>query len=387
MVHNQFTWTEDNGGCIDSDVVTVNFYQQPVADAGVGGDECDLDFILNATATVGTGTWTVSGPGTASYSPNANTAGATATVSAYGTYQFTWTEDNGGCIDSDVVTVNFYQQPVADAGVGGDECDLDFISSATATVGTGTWTVSGPGTASYSPNANTAGATATVSAYGTYQFTWTEDNGGCIDSDVVTVNFYQQPVADAGVGGDECGLDFILNATATVGTGTWTVSGPGTASYSPNANTAGATATVSAYGTYQFTWTEDNGGCIDSDVVTVSFYQQPVADAGVGGDECDLDFILNATATVGTGTWTVSGPGTASYSPNANTAGATATVSAYGTYQFTWTEDNGGCIGSDVVTVNFYQQPVADAGVGGDECDLNFILNATATVGTGNLDR
>ena len=79
---------------------------------------------LNATASVGTGTWTMtSGTGTATFAPNANTPGATVTVSQYGTKEFTWTEVNGSCSDNDAVTVNFYEQPVADAGSGGDECD------------------------------------------------------------------------------------------------------------------------------------------------------------------------------------------------------------------------------------------------------------------------
>ncbi len=383
----EFTWTEDNGGCTDSDVITVNFYEQPIADAGSNDDECDLDYVLNATASVGTGTWTMtSGGGTASFAPNANTPGATVTVSSYGTKEFTWTEVNGTCSDNDVVTINFYEQPVADAGAGGDECDYDFDLNATASVGTGTWTMtSGTGIATFVPNANTPGATVTVSQYGTKEFTWTEVNGTCSDNDAVTVNFYEQPAADAGSGGDECDYDFDLNATSSVGTGTWTMtSGTGIATFVPNANTPGATVTVSQYGTKEFTWTEVNGTCSDNDAVTVNFYEQPVADAGSGGDECDFDFDLNATASVGTGTWTMtSGTGIATFVPNANTPGATVTVSLYGTKEFTWTEDNGGCTDSDVITVNFYEQPVTNAGSGGNECDFDFILSATSSVGTG----
>ncbi|GAF84858.1 unnamed protein product, partial [marine sediment metagenome] len=316
-------WTVDDG---EETTNEVNFYQQSTANAGTGGDECDLDFTLNAIPSVGTGTWTMtSGTGTASYSPNANDPAAVVTVTKYGTKEFTWTEINGTCSDAAVIVVNFYQQPVADAGTGGDECDLDFIFNAIASVGTGTWTMtSGTGTASYLPDANTPGAVVTVTNYGTKEFTWTEVNGTCSDNGVITVNFYQQPVADAGTGGDECDLDFILNATASAGTGTWTMtSGTGTASYLPDANTPGAVVTVTNYGTKEFTWTEVNGTCSDNGVITVNFYQQPVADAGTGGDECDLDFILNATASVGTGTWTMtSGTGTASYLPDANTPGA-----------------------------------------------------------------
>ncbi len=95
----------------------MNFYEQPLANAGSGGDECDLDFQLQANPSVGTGTWTMTvGTGTASFVPNANDPNAAATVTEYGAKEFTWTEINGTCADSAAITVNFYEQPVANAG-------------------------------------------------------------------------------------------------------------------------------------------------------------------------------------------------------------------------------------------------------------------------------
>ena len=375
-----YTWTETNGICSDSETIVVNFYEQPVADAGTGGDECDLDFSLNGTASVGVGLWTAAGPGTATF-VNDLSASTDVSVSAYGTYTFTWTEINGTCSDAASVIVNFYQQPVANAGAGGDECDLNFVTSAIPSVGVGQWSqTSGPGTAVFA-NANAAVTTITVDAYGTYDFTWTETNGTCVDFRSISVNFYQQPVAEAGLGGDECDLDFTLAATASVGTGAWTFAGPGTATFG-STTAASTVVTVSQSGVYTFTWTETNGVCSDSDDAVVTFYDQPIADAGAGGDECDLNFTFSAVPSFGTGTWTASGPGNASFT-NANSPTATVTVDAYGTYTFTWTEDNGICSDAASVTVNFYQQPVANAGVGGSECDLDFDLNGTASIGVG----
>ncbi|MEA2107235.1 MAG: SprB repeat-containing protein, partial [Bacteroidota bacterium] len=229
------TYAIDDNGCTKQGAdVGINETTNPTADAGSGGDECDLNFVLNATPSVGVGTWTSSGPGNASFAPNANDSNATVTVDAYGSYDFTWTENNDGCIDQDQVTVNFYENPTANAGSGGDECDFDFVLNATPSVGTGTWTYSGPGNASFVPDANDPNATVTVDAYGTYTFTWTEVNGTCTDDDDVVVNFYEQPIADAGAGGSVCGLDFGLSATPSVGTGTWTYSGPGNASFAPD---------------------------------------------------------------------------------------------------------------------------------------------------------
>jgi trimeric autotransporter adhesin len=378
-----YQWSETNGTCTDAATVTVNFYEEPNANAGFGGFECDLDFGLSAIPSVGVGTWSLqSGPGTASFAPNSNAANAIVSVGQYGAYTFRWQEENGVCSDNASVTVIFDQQTNANAGIGGNECDLTFTFNGTASVGTGIWTSTGPGTAYYT-NDNSATSSVTVSDYGSYVFTWTETNGTCVTSDQVTINFYEQPVANAGQGGDACDLDFVLGAVASVGLGTWTqTSGNGTASFD-NANLPNATVTVSAYGTYTFQWEEVNGTCSDNASVTVNFYQQPVADAGSGGDECDLDFDLAANAGIGTGIWTVgSGPGTALFADAANPATSVA-VSAYGTYSFTWTETNGSCSDGASVTVNFYEQPIANAGPGGDACDLDFALNATLSTGAG----
>lgn len=374
-----FTWTETNGDCVSNDQVVVNFYQQPNTNAGVGGDECDLNFTFNAVASSGVGTWTAAGPGIASF-VNASSATSTVTVSQYGTYNFTWTEVNGTCSDAETITVNFYPQPVSNAGTGGNECDLDFALNGVASVGVGLWTSSGPGTATFS-NDLSATSTVTVSSYGTYTFTWTEISGTCVSSSSVTVNFYQQPVANAGSGGDECDLNFLLAASPSVGAGVWTATGPGTASFN-NANSPVSVATVSSYGSYQFTWTETNGTCSDDQSVTVNFYDQPVADAGTGGLECDLDFSLSGVASVGAGVWSATGPGTAVFVDPSDPV-SSVSVSQAGVYTFTWTETNGVCQSSDAVTVTFYDQPVANAGVGGNQCDLSFTFNGTPSFGVG----
>jgi gliding motility-associated-like protein len=361
-----FTWTVVSNNCSDTSSVTVNFYQQPLANPGVGGTECDLNFVLNAIPSVGVGTWArVTGPGTAVYSPNANIPGATVTVSAYGTYTFRWTETNGTCTSSSIVTVNFYQQPDANAGPGGDACNLNFALNAIPSAGLGTWRMtSGTGIATFTPSVNAPTATVTISEYGTKVFTWKEVNGICSDSSMITVNFYRQPVANAGTGGNNCGNEFNFSAIPSIGTGTWTRdSGPGNATFSPDANTPSAKVTVTAYGTHVFRWTEINGTCSSSETVTVTFVQQPAADAGPGGDECDLNFTLRATPGPGTGTWSkISGPGNAVFTPNANQYNTVVTVTQFGAYDFAWTEVNSLCSSADIVRVTFHDLPAVSAG-------------------------
>ncbi len=162
-----------------------------------------------------------------------------------------------------------------------------------------------------------------------------------ISSNVVINAQSTAPTANAGTGGNECGLNFRFSAVASIGTGIWTrTKGPGTSTFIPDANSPNATVTVSAYGNYTFTWTETNDACSrSSSMINVVFYQQPVANAGTGGKNCGLEFYLGATPSIGTGTWTlVNGPGSAIFSPNSNTANAKVTVSQFGSYDFAWTE-------------------------------------------------
>jgi gliding motility-associated-like protein len=380
-----YTLTVTNGSdCPDTATTRAYVYKVPVANAGPGGTECDLNFVLKAVPSVGIGTWTIAaGPGTAVFFPNANSPSATVIVSVYGTYTFRWTETNVTCTSSSVVTVNFYLQPLANAGTGGDECDLNFVLKALPSIGIGTWTMtSGTGTATFTPGVNSPTATVVVSEYGTKQFTWIEANGLCADTSAVIVNFFEQPVANAGSGGNNCGLDFNLRALPSRGAGTWTLeSGPGSVTFSPSANSFAVKASVTTYGTYSFRWTEVNGTCTASATVSVTFFQQPSANGGNGGDECDLNFVLNAVQGTGTGTWSkISGPGNATFSPSVLQPNATVTVSQFGSYDFAWTESNSLCTSSDIVRVTFHNTPQVNAGADVLLCKGRSIqLSATGT--------
>ena len=370
QIHTVYIVADDSKRVLQASPVRLNATTLPCpsADAGSGGNECDRNFVLNAIPVFGTGIWTkVSGPGNAAFSPNANTPAATVTVTLYGTYVFTWTETQGVCKSSDDITVNFFQLPVANAGSGGNECDLDFILKAVSGSADfqGSWSMtSGTGTATFLPNASSPTATVTVSEYGSKIFTWTVTNGPCSVSSSVTVNFYRQPAANPGPGGNNCGLIFYFNAVPSSGTGTWTrVSGPGTATFSPNNHDPNVKVTVTAYGTYVFRWTEVNGPCTGNATITVGFFEQVSANAGNGGDECDLNFVLNAVPRTGTGTWTkAGGPGNATFSPNAHQYNATVTVTQSGSYDFAWTEVNYNCSSVDIIRVVFHAPPAVNAG-------------------------
>lgn len=351
----------------------------PLADAGQGGNECDLNFILNAVPKLGTGIWTrVSGPGNASFAPNANAPNATVTVTVYGTYVFRWTENQGVCRSSDEITVIFTRPPVSNAGSGGNTCGLDFhLGAVTGSVDIhGTWIMkSGSGNAIFSPGPDNPAAVVAVSEFGRKVFTWIVSNGFCSDSSDVTVDFIQPPEANAGKSENNCGREYFLRAVPSVGTGTWTrVSGPGNASFSPDNHDPMAKVTVTAFGTYVFRWTEVNGQCSSSATVTIGFFEQVAANAGNGGDECDLNFRLNAVPGAGTGTWSlVNGPGNATFSPDPHQYNATVTVTVPGAYDFEWREVSSNCSSGDIIRVTFHPLPYVSAGSDASVCTGNSV--------------
>jgi hypothetical protein len=290
-------WTISNGACTAStDDVVLSNEVQPVAEAGPGGDQCGIGptnlFSLGATAAIGTGTWSkTSGDGIVTFS-NVNDESATVWVDTEGSYTLAWTDVNGLCSDSDEVTINFYDTPTAsNAGPDITQCNTEVFTMAAnvPVVGSGSWGIVGadPGVTI----TNTGSATTTVTgltAGNTVTLRWTISNGACTAStDDVVLSNEVQPVADAGTGGSECDLDFQFSASlSTAGTGVWSkVSGPAGESYD-DATLENAVVTVTSYGRYVFRWTETNGGCSDSDEVTVTFSQAAELDPGAPAEVC-----------------------------------------------------------------------------------------------------
>ncbi len=310
-------------------------------------------------------------------------SGNTITVSPSHTtsYIVTVTASNG-CSLSDTITVNVIPPPNTNAGSDNSVCSHTYTMQAIPSVGVGTWTYTGPGTATFTNNSS-AVSPVSVTMDGQYTFYWTENNNGCISSDTVLITFTAMPTPNAGADITQCQLSTTLNAIPSVGTGTWTqVSGPGTISF---ANTAdpNTSVTTTTEGAYTLQWTEDNdNGCVQHDLVNVTLWTMPNANAGVLDSICSSSYQMNAIPSVGTGTWTqVSGPGATQFS-NTHTPTATATASVYGNYNYAWVEDNHGCISSDTVTIIFNYIPTSTFTVAG----INCFGNTTTVTFTGMVD-
>ncbi|MFZ0282529.1 MAG: gliding motility-associated C-terminal domain-containing protein [Bacteroidales bacterium] len=327
----------------------MNFYQQPVANAGTGGNNCGLEFYLGATPGIGTGTWSlVNGPGTATFSPNANTGNAKVTVSAYGTHTFRWTEVNGVCSNSSTISITFYQQPSANAGNGGNECEKDFILNAVPGPVPGIWTkIGGPGNAVFSPGANQANTKVTVSQFGSYDFAWTEANTLCTSTDIVRVTFHDLPSISTGADIAVCkGGSIQLNAFGS-GSFQWTP-----ANQVNNQAISNPVATPVATSVFTVTLT-DQWGCKNSDQVSIEVREQPVANAG---PDQVLEYLFETTlnaATLGdgqTGEWTIIS-GTGEFA-NKNDNATYISKLSLEKNSFKWTLTNGVCpSSSDTVNI------------------------------------
>lgn len=198
------------GGCkihpSENNSVSWTVYEIPEANAGTGGDVCGLGFDLAATPSAGTGTWTKeSGPGTADFNINANDPEAIVTVDEYGTYLFRWTEENGPCTDFDDVTVNFYQQPVADAGYDQSQCNHSTFTIGPATkaaiIGpSGTWSFNGDNGGAVIEDIYSETTTVTNVPFDQdITLRWTLTNGTCTDFDDVVLRNKSLPEASPAV--------------------------------------------------------------------------------------------------------------------------------------------------------------------------------------------
>lgn len=303
------------------------------------------------------------------YTWNTGQSGTTITVTPNHTTTYTVTVTAGnGCTLTDNITVNVIVPPNANAGPDDSTCSHTYTMLATSSVGNGIWNVNGPGTVNFSNN-QSPNATVTVSNDGLYEFIWTENNNGCISKDTVYIRFTTMPTANAGTDITLCQLNTNLNAISSVGNGTWTqISGPGTININ-DIHSATTSINTTTEGIYTLQWTEDNGhGCIQNDIVQVTLWNQPTANAGILDSTCILSYQLNAIPSYGIGTWSqISGPGNSqifnNHSPNSQTS-----VSLHGIYQYQWTEDNHGCTSSDTVTIIYNYIPTSTFTVNSIPC-------------------
>jgi gliding motility-associated-like protein len=134
----------------------------------------------------------VSGPGNATFIPNPNQYNATVTVTQTGEYDFAWTEVSYNCSSLDIIRVVFHPAPSIYAGTDASLCKDGSIKLQAEGSGAFLWSPAG---VLSNPAIPDPIATPVVTTIFTVTLT---DQWNCTNTDQVTVEVREKPVADAG---------------------------------------------------------------------------------------------------------------------------------------------------------------------------------------------
>lgn len=367
----------DIEGCEDDDTVVVTVYEHPTSFAGFDIELCDTNATtLDGNVPIvdsGFGTWTVlSGPGSPVFD---DATDPTTEISELieGVYELIWTVGNGTCPTiEDTLTVTVYNQPISNAGVDQELCDIYLTAlEGNTAIGssTGEWSlISGPSIPTFSDMTN-ANSILFDLEEGTYELIWTMSNGICADSvDTVVIHVYDLPISSAGDDQELCGLaetDLDGNLPSGTSTGIWTMeSGPAPVTFF-DATDPSTTVSDLIEGNYSLIWTVSNGTCSDAtDTVFITVYNIPISNAGPDQTICEIDATIlsgNIPAGSASGTWTQNiGPSTITFADTSDPS-TNATGFEVGTYEFVWTVSNGTCEPvTDTVMITIKPYPIID---------------------------
>ncbi|MGC8824118.1 MAG: gliding motility-associated C-terminal domain-containing protein [Bacteroidales bacterium] len=170
---------------------------------------------------------------------------------------------------------------------------------------------------------------------------------------------FEVPVAFAGSDTEVCGQEVMLRANKGIGIGTWSSSIAAT--FDSGIHAPETKVISSQFGTHAFTWTLNNGGCIDSSTIYVTF-DQPPPDPLVGEDQ-QGPFLFKTRLKaylpmLGTGRWTT--PDTTIKISDVYDPEATVENLKFGKNYFQWYVENGVCRSASdtlIVTVNDIRIP------------------------------
>jgi len=263
------------------------------------------------------------------------------------TYYVTVTQD--GCSDIGSISVDVLPSPTVTISGQDSICRDDEATIVFDLTGMPPWEMTYSNGILYYPetiNTSTFTLSVNLSQNTTYTVTMLEDQNGCSAtdlSDTHTVYILPTPEADAGADIAECGLSEDLDANPSIGTGTWSTTSD--AVIGPDIHDPEATAEVTTYGSYIFTWTEVYNTCSDTDHVEAVFYEQPM-EPDAGDDQyliCEYETTLDAGhPVIGIGAWSIS-QGSGVFQ-DINDPLTTVTGLPPGSNIFIWTITNGICV-------------------------------------------
>lgn len=333
-----YTWSSGTQGAVLTANPSVTT-QYTVSGTNVNGcvNTATEEIFVNPTPTVtvnnpsicpGT-SCTLTANGAATYTWSTSQTGNSISVSPSGTTSYTVIgESNKGCIQSAIVLVTVFNQPVVSVN-----------SVTTCPSASNTLTASGANTYTWSNSQTGPSITVNPGSSTSYTVTGTDANG-CVGSNVANVTVVNSLTVTAAPASAS-----ICNGSST------TITGVGAASYtwSPVGSLSASTGTtVTASPSINTTYTVIgvSGGCSDTTTVTVNVNNLPSVTASA-----------SSPAVCSGGTVTLNGGGANTYTWTGGvTNGAPFTPSSTQAYTVTGT-DNNGCTSSASVLVTVYPTP------------------------------
>ncbi len=342
-----YTYNDGSGESSCQFVITVG--DSTVVDAGTYGPLCQAETISIAGTPAGGvffgypgvyedefGNWTLSASGSGTLS--------------YGYF------NEFGCFSYDVTPITTISpQCPPDQHICQNDAPITFAGMATP--GGGVYQVNGVPATGFNPGTAHVGLPAYVVVY---------HAPNCFQTCTWQIIVDAVPNANAGSGGDACGLGFNLHSFP-VYSGMWSMtSGPmGSNAIFADASNHDTQVNVDIFGTYVFRWTEINGSCSNFNEVTVNFYDVPAV-------TCPFDFSLcvnsglydlnNAGALPAGGTFSGTGVDMMNqFDPSVADVGMT-------TITYTYYNPMTMCSNSCTFNINVLALPTVDAGDYGPVC-------------------
>lgn len=313
-----------DGGCTDTDAVTVTVHPNPTVSAGTYGPVCENVASVALAGSPAGGLFSGSGVVGSSFNPSAGTQLIT--------YNYT---DANGCSGSATTTITVNPNPLVNAGNYPAVCiDAPAVALAGSPAG-GSFSGTGVSANSFNP----ASGTQTI----TYTYT---DANGCTGSAGTTITVNPLPVVSAGNIGPVCeNVLGVALAGNPIG-GTYSGTGVSGNTFNPSVGTQ----------TVTYTYTNANG-CTNSATTTITVNPLPVVDAGAYGPVCPESAALVLAGSPAGGVFYGTGVSAGSFDPSYGTQ----TV----TYEYT---DANGCSNNDGTVITVYPQPPINGGADQTVC-------------------
>ncbi|MBK8723515.1 MAG: gliding motility-associated C-terminal domain-containing protein [Saprospiraceae bacterium] len=294
-----FQWTENNMGCKDSIVQKVNFIDNPKAASIL--EVCNpaqLQYTVSFNVIGCANTYTIK-DGNGTVLSNLTTSPFTFTSSLINestpyTFQII---DNEGCISASITGIKNCNCPTKAGTMANAVIEVCENQTGTAIHNVGTEVLDPDDTFEFVLHTNTGTQLGTLldrNQTGTFGFlagmqyettyyisyvagnklgTQVDLNDPCKSvSPGQPIIFHQNPISNAGVDAEFCGLNATLAAIPNLGAGSWTLlsGSAGTINFIDN-KIPNTSITANQFGKYQFEWLENNKGCFGKDTVEITF--------------------------------------------------------------------------------------------------------------------